>query len=512
MKLLRVNGWLLAAFSIKLLSQAWIYHSGFIALSADEFSRAIMASHWLKWPVWIALMPRIWLPIELYLNAGAIWLTGDVIVGPRITVTIASLGAIYFLQRLLKRCGANDRVAGITAVLLALQPWFAWAGATPVPETYFLCLFLAALTCYVDWLRFGSPWKFAGVIVLLFLSGGFHLHTWTVLASFSALLATAWISELVRPTKVLGGDSRFRGNAILTPFVLLYPILAVAQKLWNQGLHGIGAFGPNNDLVRDFRKGEGDIEPVGLFHYARITWEGWHWSFWVLAAVGAIWLWRSRGTRGSGTPPLIAIPALGAMILCAYTASGLVASPTTSAPGRYCLMIAPWMIPCAAVAVDLALKRWPRTATAGWVAWGTFLLSLSLSPPRAPGTSLDGVRAGKAIAALERRQGWAEGNSTYLVEAFQWSQMPVIAGYGNWDHQVLDRKVRTGTESDSLLDESETQVRSFLEARQVRFAALRTPGIRARWEKSGLFFPAGDFGEWRIYTIRISDAAHGRDR
>ncbi len=510
MKLLRANSWLIAAFSIKLLSQAWIYRLGFVALTADEFSRAIMASHWLKWPTWLALMPRLWLPIELYLNAGAIWLTGDVIVGPRITVTLASLGALTFLHRLLKQCGARTRVAGITVVLLALQPWFAWAGATPVPEAYFLCLFFAALTLYVDWRRFGSPAKLLGAIGLLFLSGGFHLHTWTVLASFSAWVAIDETWRLVRRTKVPQGEHRLGGNAILIPLALLYPFLALAQKLWTQGLPSVGNFATNNALVRDFRMGVGVVETIGLFHYVRITLEGWHWSFWGLAAVGALWLGLTHQRHERATPSLIGFPALGAMILCAYTASEWVASPTTSAPGRYCLMITPWLIPCAAVAIDMALKRWPRSASAALIAWGTFLFSFSLSPPPGPDAPLDGVSAGKAIAALEKQQGWADQESTYLVEAFRWCQIPVIAGYGSWDHQIFDRKVRSGYESDSLLDESDTQVRTFLEAHQVRFAALRTPRIRARAEKTGLFFPAGDFGEWRIYRVGASQPPYNR--
>src|SRR5262245_2656053 len=138
------RGALPGLLALKLLLAGALLHAGFVALSGDEFLRALIAQEWARRPFLLSTefdtASSLWLPLPFWLNGAILRIV------PRLSLVPVSVNVTLSLGGLLYLCGIArrlfDHTAGLlTVILVAALPWHVWlsiSGMAEIPLLFFL--------------------------------------------------------------------------------------------------------------------------------------------------------------------------------------------------------------------------------------------------------------------------------------------------------------------------------------------------------------------------------------
>lgn len=165
--------------SIKVILLLYFYHLGFVAVSADEYSRGITAARWaLDGDLPTVLYTGTWLPFELYLNGLSLMIWDNVIWTPRITAFLFSCFLLVYFLKLVQYLYKLYSVTLIAGLLLTFNPWFIWLSGTPMLDIYYLAPFVGGLFYFLKWTDTNSDRCLVISILLFAFSTGFHVQSW----------------------------------------------------------------------------------------------------------------------------------------------------------------------------------------------------------------------------------------------------------------------------------------------------------------------------------------------
>ncbi len=137
---------LVALAVLKLGVSLLVLHSGFVAISDDDFARVVIAQE-------LAHAPRLdpsgtsWLPLPFFVTGLPMMALGRSFVVARAVAVgcgVLSIWLVYAAARLL---GAAPRAALFGAVIASIFPYSAWLGAATVPELPTAALVLFGAAC-----------------------------------------------------------------------------------------------------------------------------------------------------------------------------------------------------------------------------------------------------------------------------------------------------------------------------------------------------------------------------
>ena len=155
-------------------------------VDADAVTRIFMAYNWLRNPELIT--SAVWLPLHLYFNAAAIWLSGDLVFGPKIMNILFAVATVPPLYKFVKNEFNSEGAFWVTLTYLfvpivILNSLQALSG---IPYAFFIVsamYFLSQGRKTQQQIKFGI---FAGLAITL--AGGFRYEAWLLIAVFSGVL------------------------------------------------------------------------------------------------------------------------------------------------------------------------------------------------------------------------------------------------------------------------------------------------------------------------------------
>jgi hypothetical protein len=174
--------------------------SGFVSVSADEYSRILLAASWARSPYFIERYivdaNNVWQPWHVYLLGLALKAhNGDLLLTSRIVTTTFSLillGMLYLLIRKL----FNRWVALISVLIVELLPAYVYLSLTPMVEIIFVTFVVGFLYFFFIWLDGRADKYLLLAALVLGLASGFRYDGWFTVIIFSAYLGLHWLIEL----------------------------------------------------------------------------------------------------------------------------------------------------------------------------------------------------------------------------------------------------------------------------------------------------------------------------
>ncbi len=180
----------------RLFQHALLYRAGFQSLTADEFARVVLAARWAAQPhlVW----QGVWLPFHLYLVGGALWLAPNLLWVPRALAMAAGALSLLLMYALTLALFNKQRLALLSAALLALNPVHLWLSSTPLTEIFHTTLVLAGMAAFVRFQRGAARrWLFLAAAALA-LANGFRFEAWMLSLVWSLYLGAMALHALAR--------------------------------------------------------------------------------------------------------------------------------------------------------------------------------------------------------------------------------------------------------------------------------------------------------------------------
>lgn len=228
--------WLLGGLLIgRIVITLQLYTAGFLALTADEFTRILWADLWAQRPapIWSA----VWPPLQTYLIGSALLIAPDLILTPRIfTIAVGLMGIVLIYRIGVQLFGhtpsANDAArraapaAGLLcALLVVINPAHIWLSATPLSEALFITLALAATWALIRFQQTDQPrWLLAGCL-LLTATSGVRFEGWFLGVVASLLL-------VFQATQELRGQAR---RAHLQAYGVALLLIWLVPAIWMLG-------------------------------------------------------------------------------------------------------------------------------------------------------------------------------------------------------------------------------------------------------------------------------------
>lgn len=171
---------------VRIVLQLALLRAGFLALTADEFARMLLAARWSQGP--FVTWQGVWLPFHMYLYGAALWLFEDIWLTGRVVTAFLGLLSLLLMFLLVWRLSGSQRAALISVVLLGVNPLHLWLSSTPLTETAYLNFLLAsAVGLVLFWQQDQRRYLFLAAAALL-LASGFRYEAWLAAAVFSGAL------------------------------------------------------------------------------------------------------------------------------------------------------------------------------------------------------------------------------------------------------------------------------------------------------------------------------------
>jgi len=178
-----VSGVLVLILIGRLALHVLLYRSGFMALTADDFGRIVVAGQWAQQPH--AIWQGPWLPLHTYVFGSLLRLDWDLLYLPRVISIGVGLGAIVLMYQLAARLFGRPLIGLLSAFLLAVNPVHLWLSSTPLTEGPYILLVLGAMSSMALDLEEHKPNRLYLSAVLLAFAGGIRFEGWLVSAAFS---------------------------------------------------------------------------------------------------------------------------------------------------------------------------------------------------------------------------------------------------------------------------------------------------------------------------------------
>lgn len=155
-------------------------------IDADAVTRIIMAYKWLNDPVLIT--SDVWLPLHLYFNAAAIWLSGDLVFGPKIMNILFAVATVPPLYKFVKNEFNSEGAFWVTLTYLFIPIVIrnSLQALSGIPYAFFIVstmYFLSQGRKTQQEIKYGI---LAGLAITL--AGGFRYEAWLLIAVFSGVL------------------------------------------------------------------------------------------------------------------------------------------------------------------------------------------------------------------------------------------------------------------------------------------------------------------------------------
>jgi hypothetical protein len=494
---------LLTLMGMRACFQVYLYTKGFLNVSADEFSRGIVAGKWAENPHWDSLREFIqtWLPLEKYLNGLILSVWGDVILVPRVTVFLAScvlLCALYGLLRLLFKQFA---IAVCGLIFISTQPWYIWLSGTPMLEMYFLSFFFLGFFFIVGWLKEERKgyWLFAGISFCI--ASGFHVQSWPLINLVHLLVFVFFCRFLW--TRHFGMAARTLGYYVLSnAFILGYCI--AEYKLKGEFL---GFLGTHSAYSKWFYKGYDVGTAEKLLYYPKVVFGNFNLMGWIFVGASLCMFWRKKHRLWKLLPSVLLV-----LVLIAYSILNLRSGPPSAAPGRYSvffvLLLTPYIAHGCVGLVGWARKSRHRglSISAGLLIAVLFttLLADGLKTSRnfpAP-MPADTVAMGHYLDEVLSAE-VDEDDITYMVELSYWEFLGVELTAKHY-RQVLYDRLRKSTDrtSPSIFIGESTSIQEYLRDKKVRFVVLKDPALVGRARTLTVLRELGSAGRWTLFKVK----------
>lgn len=190
-----------ALIFIRLIIQLLLYHNGFIALTADEFGRTIVAAKWVLNPY--LQWSGNWLPFYNYLLGSALRVWWNLLIVPRILIILFGLSSIVLMFLFTTWLFRDSRIGLVSSILLAVNPAHIWLSSTPLSEMVCFTIMLGGLVLFIVFLR-DSNWRLLFIgSSLLAIANGFRYEAWMVSIAFSTYLAFMIIKPITNRQREL---------------------------------------------------------------------------------------------------------------------------------------------------------------------------------------------------------------------------------------------------------------------------------------------------------------------
>ncbi len=420
---------LLALFlAARILLQVWLYRVGFISLTADEFSRTVIAARWAESPY--LFWSGVWLPIQTYIYGIGLRLAYDLVATPRILTIVFGLASIVLMFLVSLELMENAAIALVSAILLGINPLHIWLSSTPLTEILHTALILACVWGFLRFWRTQALGYLCLSSALLALANGVRFEAWMVSLIFSVTLGFWWLKRL--PSRQAQAPRAWH-------------LLAAASLPW---------FFPLAWMVGSYRASGNPLDFMAAIRSYKLTFYGATHSYrnylsallridpfaTVLFPLGAIAaLWRSNSRRSGWYAALVVLPA--AIFIGLHGGQ-------TEPPGNYVRYMAPFLFlfyPFIAWLLVKAAGRLPARA-----AWQIAGLALSLviiaffqirtafhfvDDPAA-----SGLAVGSYLKDLRLTQPASE-NLPALIEVSYWQYLAIQVGANDVDSILFDRKM-----------------------------------------------------------------------
>jgi hypothetical protein len=176
--------------------QFGLYRAGYISLTADEFSRTVLAARWMEHPSWIWV--GAWLPLHIYMLGTALFLGGDLLWAPRLLTLFSGAASILLMYRLASSLFDSPKVGLLSAFILSLNPAHVWLAGTPLSEAPNAMFLLAAIWMFSLYLKNTRQAFLFTAACCLALANGLRFESWLISILFSLVVLGECVLERLR--------------------------------------------------------------------------------------------------------------------------------------------------------------------------------------------------------------------------------------------------------------------------------------------------------------------------
>lgn len=497
----RVNGLTLitiALLCIKAVLQLYLFSRGFLSVSADEYSRGIMAARWaLDGTLSTRIRMGDWLPFETYLNGLSLMAWDNVIWTPRITAFVFSCFLLVYFLKLVQHLFGRTAVTLLAGLFLVFNPWFIWLSGTPMLEIYYLAPFVAGLYYVTKWLAVRRDRYLIIGGFLFFFSTGFHSQSW-ILVNVVNLCLCYFGWRMLREIDYRG-LLKLAGFFILCNlFIIIYiPSDYLAAGQWLAMFHR---------HARHTMEYYGGYE-VGLFHklsyYPRLVAKS-ATLIWIFFPIGLYWLRGKSGKRIKLFPLAVG---LGALFF--YSVFNALSVPASAAPGRYSLPFFILLVPYSSLGIYALIEK--STSSAGLyicraAAAALVIYMLNLSFIKALDFEVKSAKAAVTIGQFMRERlekDEADSTGTVMVELSYWDYLYVELPVRHYDRVRYDREVSdefTGTPS-SLLSMNDGEILAHMRSQDTKLIAAKDDALKNRLDGLPFMHKIMERDVWALYGI-----------
>jgi hypothetical protein len=470
--------------------QLLLVRAGFLALTADEFARMLLAERWSQAPflVW----QGAWLPFHMYLYGAALWLSDDIWLVGRLLAGMFGLASLVLMYLFTWRMLGSRRAGLMGALLLAVSPLHLWLSATPLTEisqTTFLLGFMLGMVLY--WQKQQVRYLYLGAGALL-LATGFRYEAWLAAGVFSLVLVGWGISLYRQRSLTLRGSAGLAGVVLV---VWLFPLLWLAGNARASG-----------DPLRF-------IQEVDLY---KRTWYGSgseFWPYWralldidlpvftlglvglVLLLVGRFCEWPVRAYVA------LAVIPFGLFIIL----HGGQPEPYANYL-RYLSGFVFLLVPAAAYLLEkLALRvtqqRNLQNLLLAAALAGIAVLQLRSALDFRNDAAAAGLAVGREIARYQQQMAAPEHHAV-LIELIYWDYLAVRTGAGEPYDLLYDRALDPARRTaESLLSTAPETFLECLASRQVGLVVVQSPQLRQFLESSWGWHPRQVINGYAFYPV-----------
>ena len=471
---------------IRCIVQVLLYRAGFVAFTADEFSRTLIAAHWARHPQFI--WSGLWLPFHFYLLGLSLKVYWHLIWTPRF-ITIAwgliNICLIYLLGKLL----SDRRDVGIyCAILLAVNPVHIWLSSTPLSEMPFLVCWLAALCGVAAFFRTERSTYLIVSAVSLAFANGIRYEGWWISALFALVVLGNTAHYLQR--------KRATPQVLITSFVALI-VVSIVPLAWLVGnaveLGNPFAFARG---VRDYNQLWYGREKAYLVYATTFLWID------PLASIavcgGIIWVLATQRTNG-----ILAYVVLTVAPLLIYLVLQQGQVEPTFNHQRYQALYIFVTYPLAMLFLLRLVQRVPWRRVAGLM---SVIVLLVLSGrqfvttfdfPRDP--VLEGYALGQHINILRGTK-----QEPALVELSYWHYLAAPVGANDLDNILYDRAPVASRSTTSAFVQAPSQAKQCVVALNIRLVAARTLEVKQAVEQQLTIEARVETPPYTIYVIAPS--------
>ncbi len=484
---------LILLVSGRLLLQLMLYRAGFMALTADEFGRTVLAARWAQHPYMLWNGP--WLPFHMYLFGTALRLKMEMLWVPRVIVILFGALSILLMYLLTSQLFGSRRVGLISAFLLAVNPVHVWLSSTPLTEIPHATFALAGLLGLVLYLKYGKQrYIYLGAFALA-LASGFRFEAWILSIFFD--LALIWSGIQLYKQGALDSKRLFN-LAVGSMIPWLFPVAWMAGNYLETG------------------------NPLYFMEYIKtykLTWYGRHGSYLhylktflridpyttVLAifGIGLCWLHHPKSWAVRWYSVVMVAP----FLLFAYLHGG-----QTEPPGNYFRYLSFFIFliyPAVAYLIDTVVSFVGRSWLNKRGVLGLLFLILGVMGLTQTyrtfqfvnDPSAEGLAVGQRIRSL-RVEHPEIAQRPVLIELSYWQYLAIHVGANDVSSIVYDRTLDLEhRQSSSFIATNAEALRDYLTRYQFSYVVVKSPELRSIIEQNLGILPSEEVNGYAFYRL-----------